>query len=115
MWAYSLSLKNPDLASVVTIGNSYEGHPMHILKVEVSFTFGASEKAMQFMNDAITLQHYHCSIEKRMCDVLYKKFRQILITTYEKEHLDTKLAGVAFISRTFSTLIKEWLIINNSE
>ncbi|XP_073437430.1 mast cell carboxypeptidase A-like [Dendrobates tinctorius] len=33
MWAYSISLNYPNLASIVQIGNSYEGRPMLVLKI----------------------------------------------------------------------------------
>ncbi|XP_069583705.1 mast cell carboxypeptidase A-like isoform X2 [Ranitomeya imitator] len=33
MWAYSILLNYPSLASIVQIGNSYEGHPMLVLKI----------------------------------------------------------------------------------
>ncbi|XP_077344380.1 mast cell carboxypeptidase A-like [Lithobates pipiens] len=33
IWAYSISLGYPNLVSLVTIGNTFEGHPMHVLKI----------------------------------------------------------------------------------
>nr|DBA26042.1 TPA: hypothetical protein GDO54_010345 [Pyxicephalus adspersus] len=33
VWAYSISIKYPSLASLVTIGNTFEGYPMHVLKI----------------------------------------------------------------------------------
>ncbi|XP_044147655.1 mast cell carboxypeptidase A-like isoform X2 [Bufo gargarizans] len=33
MWAYSVSLNNPELASIVQIGETYEGRPMLVLKI----------------------------------------------------------------------------------
>ncbi|XP_018424396.1 PREDICTED: mast cell carboxypeptidase A-like [Nanorana parkeri] len=33
VWAYSISLNHPNLASLVTIGHTFEGNPMHVLKI----------------------------------------------------------------------------------
>ncbi|KAM9316486.1 mast cell carboxypeptidase A-like [Gastrophryne carolinensis] len=32
-WAYTISIKYPSMASLITIGKTFEGNPMHILKI----------------------------------------------------------------------------------
>lgn len=39
-WIYKMATKHPDLVSRIEIGNTYEGRPMHVLKVGQSSTAG---------------------------------------------------------------------------
>ncbi|KAM5163953.1 mast cell carboxypeptidase A-like [Mantella aurantiaca] len=80
MWAYSISLKYPNLVSLVTIGNSFEGHPMHVLKIGNP----KSAKKSVFLECGIHAREW---ISPAFCQWFVKE----AIQTYGKDKAMTKL------------------------